>query len=119
MILLLCDELPSPHVKIRKLSQLLRKFSSSFIDVPQRKLYYRSLEINKTNALKIKKGNFDKFMILSKVSKANIHWWKSNIMDSFAPISRPTTSIVLNADASLAEWRASITGSKHRGTFFI
>ena len=37
-ILLLCDEiLSSPQVKIRKVSQLLGKFSSSFIAVPQRK----------------------------------------------------------------------------------
>ena len=55
-----------PHVKIRKVSQLLAKFSSSFIAAPQGKLHYRYLEINKTSALKINKGNFDKFMILSK-----------------------------------------------------
>ena len=42
-------------------------------------------------------------MIVSKESKANIYWWKSNIMDSFAPILRPNPSIVLNADASLVE----------------
>ena len=65
--LLICDQiLTSPHVKIREVSQLLGKFSSSFIDVSQGKLYYRTLEINKTSALKINKGNFDKFMIISK-----------------------------------------------------
>ena len=66
-ILVLCDEiLSSPHIKIRKVSQLLGKFSSSVIAVPQGKLNYMSLEVNKTCALKINKGNFDKFMILSK-----------------------------------------------------
>ena len=75
--------------------------------------------MNKTSELKINKGNFEKFVILSKVSKANICWWKSNIMDSFAPILRPYTSIVLHTNASLAGWGASMTGSKHRGTFFI
>ena len=65
--LLICDQiLTSPHVKIREVSQLLGTFSSSFIAVSQRKFYYRSLEINKTNALKINRGNFDKFMIVSK-----------------------------------------------------
>ena len=58
---------------------------------------------NKQNqCVKINKGNFDTLMILSK-SKANIYWWKSNIMDSFAPILRPNPSIVLNTDASLVE----------------
>ena len=119
-ILLPCDEiLSSPHVKIRNILQLLGKSSSSFIVVPQRNLYYRSLEMNKTNALKINKGNFDKFIILSKESKANIYWWKSNIMDSFAPILRPNPSIVLNTDASLAGCSASMAGSNTGGTFFI
>ena len=65
--LLICDQiLASPHVKIREVSKLLGKFSSKFIAVSQRKLYCRSLEINKTSALKISKGNFDKLMIISK-----------------------------------------------------
>ena len=56
-IVLLCDEiLSSPHVKVRNVSQLLGKFSSSFIAVPQGKLYYRSLEMNKTSTLKSSKG---------------------------------------------------------------
>ena len=68
--LLLCDEVfSSLQVKIRKVSLLPGKFSSSFIAVPQGKLYYRSLEIKKTSALKINKGNFGKLMILSKESK--------------------------------------------------
>ena len=93
-MLVLCDEiLSSAHVKIRNILQMLGKFSSSFIAVPQGKLYYRSLEINKTSALKINKGNFDKLMIVSKERKTNIYWWKSNIMNSFAPILRPNPSI--------------------------
>ena len=118
-ILLLFDKtLSSPQVKIRKLSQLLGKFSNNFIAVPQGNLYYRSLQINKTNALMINKVNFDNFLILSKESKANIYWWKSNIMDSFAPILRPNPSIVLNTDASLVEWGGSMAGSKTGGHFW-
>ena len=56
-------------------------------------------------------------MILLKESKASICWWKSNIMDSFAPILRPNLSVVLNTDASLAGWGASIAGSKTWGPF--
>ena len=51
-------------------------------------------------------------MIFSKENKANVYWWKSNIMDSFVPISRPNISIVLNTDASLAGCCASMVGSK-------
>ena len=109
-IVLLFDKiLSSPQVKIRKLSQLLGKFSNSFIAVPQGKLYYRPLKINKTNALMINKGNFDNFLILSKESKANIYWWKSNIMDSFTPIFRSNPSMVLSTDVYLAGWRVSMT----------
>ena len=80
-------------------------------------MYYRSLEINETSALKINKGNFGKFMILSKKSKANIDWWESNIMDFFAPILRTNLSKVLNNDALLAGWGASMAGSKKGGLF--
>ena len=69
------------------------------------------MKINKTSALQINKGNFDKFMILSRECKPNISWWKSNIMDSFAP------SIVLNNDASLAGWGASMARTKTGGLF--
>ena len=114
-IWLLCDGiLSSPPVKIRNVLQLLGKFSSCFIAVPQGKLYQKSFEMNKTSTLKIKKGNFDKFMILSKECKANIYWWKSNIMNSFAPILRPNSSIVLNTVASL-----SMTRSKAGGPFYL
>ena len=115
-MLLLCDEiLSSPHVKIRKVSQLLGRFSSSFIAAPQWKLCYKSLEINKKSAIKINEGNFGKFMILSK---ANVYRWKSNIMGFFTPILRPNPYIVLNIDASLAGWRASMAAIK-KGTFLI
>ena len=118
-MLLLCDEiLSSPHVKICKVSQLLGRFSSSFIAVPQWKLCYRSLEINKKSAIKINEGNFYKFVILSKESNPNVYWWKSNIMGSFTPILRPNPYLVLNIDASLEGWRASMAASK-KGTFFI
>ena len=115
-MLLLCDEILSiPHVKIRKVSQLLGRFSSNFIAVPQWKLCYKSLDINKKSAIKTNEGNFDKFMILSK---ANVYWWKSNTMGFFTPILRPNPYIVLNIDASLAGWRASMAAIK-KGTFLI
>ena len=60
------------------------------------------------SSLKINKGDFDKFMVL-------VYWWKSNIMNSFAPILRPNPSIVLNTDASLAGWGASMAGIKTGG----
>ena len=73
-IILLCDEILScPQVQIIKVLQLLEKFSSSVIAVPPGKLCYTSLEIDKTNKVKINKGKFDKFMILSKEIKPNIH----------------------------------------------
>ena len=73
------------------------------------------MEINKKSAIKTNEGNFAKFMILSK---ANVYRWKSNIMGFFTPILRPNPYIVLNIDASLAGWRASMAASK-KGAFLI
>ena len=109
-ILLLFDKiLPSPKLKLGNFHNCWGIFSSSVIAIPQGKLYYKPLEINKTNALMINKGNFDNFMILSKQSKANIYWWKSNIMDSFTAIFRSNPSMVLSTDVFLAGWGVSMT----------
>ena len=56
---------------------------------------YRSLEIDKINALKESKGNFNSLMVFSDKSAADLRWWVNNIKGSFKPVSHedPTLSI--------------------------
>ena len=62
----LCHEILSAgRVSIRKAAQLGGKFTSCFIAVPHGKLHYRYLERDKTQALVLNKGNYDKKMTFS------------------------------------------------------
>ena len=62
----LCHEiLGAGRVSIRKAAQLGGKFTSCFIVVPHGKMHYRYLEMDKTQALVLNKGNYDKKMTLS------------------------------------------------------
>ena len=50
---------------IRDVAQVLRRMTSSFPGVMYGPLHHKFLEMDKTQALKINKGNFDKNMSLS------------------------------------------------------
>ena len=80
--------LATEQAPIRQVAQLLRTFSSGFIEVPYGKLYYRSQEWCKTKSLVISKGNFDKIMHVSKKAIQDILWWKHSIIGAYAPIVR-------------------------------
>ena len=97
---------------IRCIAQLGGKFSSSFIAVPEGKLYFRNMDRDKTKALALNKGNFDKYMKLSSQGIEDITWWYNNIMSSVSPILRENPSIVITTDASMKGWGACYNGAR-------
>ena len=59
-LLELCHEtMQSDQIKIRDLARLIGKLVSSFPGVAYGPLFYRDLEMAKTEALKLKRGNYD------------------------------------------------------------
>ena len=66
--------------------------------------------------MELTKGNLTNLSYFQKKVRQT-YWWKSNIMGSVAPILRPNPSIVLNIDAYLAGWDASMVESKAGGLF--
>ena len=95
---------------IRTLASFLGNIVSSFEAVPNGKLYYRSIEQQKIEALKISKGNFDiNIKKLSSASLSEIKWWHNHTMHANAMLSiKPTPDIdyVIHNDASESGWRA-------------
>ena len=78
----LCHSLISKQLPtIREVAQVIGKIISSFPGVAHGPLYYRALDLNKTEALKVCKGNFDKRMTLSEESKLELQWWAENILE--------------------------------------
>ena len=42
-------------------------------------LFYRDLEIAKTEALRLNRGNYDSTMVLSDDMKSELQWWVDNL----------------------------------------
>ena len=82
-------------------------------------LYFRSLEHDKTIALKNNYGNFDKHLSLSTNAKNELLWWKENVTDSFNVISHGLPSSTLTTDASCTGWGAVYEGDSTGGIWSI
>ena len=62
--------------------------------------------MDKINALKQAKGNFDAQMYLSFQARIELNWWLGNISTSFDYIEQPKIDAVICSDASLFGWGA-------------
>ena len=67
-------------------------------------LYFRDLDMDKTEALKLHKGSFDKRMQISKTSYDYLRWWFNSADSLFKPIVRSQTEVTLITDASSLGW---------------
>ena len=68
--------------------------------MPLGKLYYRQLDIEKSQALKTHFGDYSQKMSLSKRAISDLKWWLDNIDDCFTKIERKNPTKVLKTDAS-------------------
>ena len=88
-------------ITIRMTSSFIGNVTASFEAVPYGRLYYRNIELCKTEALESNKFNFDAMCTLSDGARRDIKWWIDNIMDSFAYIKAiPDIDHVIHTDAS-------------------
>lgn len=63
-------------------------------------IYYKTLEIQKDEALKYSKGDFDVYTALSNQSKQCLQWWVKKVESSFKPISVPKPDRKIESDSS-------------------
>ena len=102
----LCLEtLSSNNLSIRDVGNLIATFEA----VTLRPLYYRSLEIDKVNALKQYNGDFDANISLSTQSRSDILWWIDNIDLAFKSIIPLPIDTVIYTDASKAGCGANMS----------
>ena len=98
----LCPKtMQSNQITIRDLARLNGKLVSSLPGVAYGPLFYRDLEMAKTEALKSKRGNYDSTMVLSDDMKSELQWWVDNLETATCPISNGNPDIVIDTDASL------------------
>ena len=89
---------------IRSVAMLLGYMTASFPAVMYGPLHYRTLEMEKTKALKIAYGNYDACMTISQNAKNDIRWWQQSIDSSYNIINREAPTVVLYTDSSKTGW---------------
>ena len=80
-------------------------------------LFYRDLEMAKTEALKLNRGNNDSTMVLSDDMKSESQWWVNNLETATCPISNGNPDIVIDTYASLTGCRAVCNTVTAQGSF--
>ena len=93
-------------LRIREIARLIGYLVSSLPAVKYGALYYRYLEIDKVNALKYSKGDFEANMAISDNGVSEIKWWLGHLDVSFNSICHPPVDVTLYSDASLVGWGA-------------
>ena len=92
---------------IREVAKFLGNLSAPFEAVTYGRLFYRFIETDKINALKLSKGKFDASCVLSPTAKYKIYWFRQNILNSSRKmISTPTVGYIIHTDASNLGWGA-------------
>ena len=117
-LLELCHKImQSNQITIRDLAGLIGKLVSSFPGVAYSPLFYRDLEIAKTEALKLKRGSYDSAMVLFDGMKSELQWWVDNLETATSPISNDNPDMVIDTDASLIGWGAVCNAVTAQGSF--
>ena len=98
--------LSKESISVRKLASLIGLFVSAFPAVFLGKFYYRQLEREKINALRIH-NSFEASVSLTQDSKEEIQWWIDNIQShNGSPIKLPSIHSTIFTDASNSGWGA-------------
>ena len=96
----LCTEILNEEFPvIRTVARLLGKFSTSFPAVQFGRLHYRALERDKIEALKFKKGNFDKKMTISSDLEVRKIWEWATMRNNFITAAHIPGILNVEADA--------------------
>ncbi|XP_068724072.1 uncharacterized protein [Montipora capricornis] len=104
-------------ITIREVAKVLGLLTSSLPGVLYGPLHYRSLEMDKTQALKSNQGNFDSIMALSGEAVADLQWWINSVEETSKPVKQRETQITMTADASKEGWGCSVEGTPSGGSW--
>ena len=101
---------------IRLVAQLLGLMTSSFPGVMYGALYYRRLDMEKTDALSLC-GNFEGAMELTTPVLEDITWWINNIHLSCSVIYHGEPHATLYTEASTTGWGCEFQGTPTGGSW--
>lgn len=99
---------------VQNVAEVIGLIVSSLPGVEHGPLHYRSLERDKSNALRENKGNFGSSMTLSPSSRAELNWWITNVDTSHKLISHGEPELLIQTDASTHGW-GGVRGEQRTG----
>ena len=82
--------------------------ASSFPGLMYGPLHHKFLEMDKTHALKINKGSFDKNVSLSMEAITDLKWWVNELDTTYNLINHGDPQVTMTTDASLIGWGCCI-----------
>ena len=88
---------------IRPVAKVIGLLISSVPAVEYGPLFYRSLEIEKVDALK-HCGNYDTFMKITPEMKEDLSWWIENLPRQNRDITKGNAEMSISSDASNKGW---------------
>ena len=98
------ETIDRPKPTIQEIASLVGMMTASFPGVMYGPLHYRSIDMDKNDALKESKGNFNSHMTLSPLSIEDLHWWVASIPSAFNVVRHSDYDLVLHTDASTTGW---------------
>ena len=104
----------APRLTIRAVACLVGKLIACLPGSQFGALYYRNIERDKIQALRLQNGNFDKFMVISNLGRQDLRWWAKNLVSMSAPIHLPPIAMEMSCDASNTGWGA-VLGVRRTG----
>ena len=96
---------------IGEVASVVGQMVSCFPGFKYAPLYYRALENDKTDALKMNGWNLDERMLISDIAKKDMSWWLSNIDNDPCPVLPMKHKLTLKCDSSLEGWGSVIENS--------
>lgn len=120
---IICDKfkdlLKQQQVTIQHVAECIGLIVSSFPGVDYGPLFYRHIEMDKTEALKRVYGDYSAFMILSPEAKSEIQWWLFSLPHALKQLHRILPRIVLTTDASNEGWGAVVEDNSTGGRWSV
>lgn len=101
----LCQHrLQNRRCTIREFAELIGTLVSTEPGIEYAPLFYRGLEREKAEALKVNYGNFEAKITLSNEACKDLEWWIENTPIAHKEILHPEPSVTIQSDSSGSAW---------------
>ena len=100
---------------IKIVARILGLMVSTFSAVEYGRLFYRTIEMEKIDALKLSKGNFSLKMQITNEMKTELKWWIDNLHSQSRIIDHGNADLVMTTDASSIGWAGTCNAEQISG----